>query len=64
MKIILIFILKILADYSEDLLILCGLTMIVTATFLINFIAGIYTLGFIFLVMGLALARIPPRKAR
>ena len=64
MKIILIFILKILADYGEDLLILCGLVMIVTATFMTNFIAGIYTLGFISLVMGLALARIPPRKAR
>ena len=61
MKII-IMIFMFLGAYAEDFLVLGGLTLIVKATFMLNIVAGIYTLGFICLGFGLILARKPPRK--
>lgn len=58
----LIKILIFLGAFVEDLLIFIGLTLIITATFTLNRIAGIYSLGFILLIIGLIMARRPPRK--
>jgi len=62
MKKIIIIILMFLGAYAEDFFILLGLALIVRATFMLNIVAGIYTLGFICLGFGLILARRSPRK--
>lgn len=58
----LIKVLKILSGYVEDFFIFIGLFLIIIATFIVNIIAGIYTLGFICLAIGFILARQPPRR--
>jgi len=55
-------ILMFLGTIAEDIFILLGLILIISATFMISLIAGIYILGFIWLVIGLIMARKPPRK--
>lgn len=54
--------LMILSTFAEDLLIFLGLTLIVAATFTINTVAGVYALGFILMLIGIIMARKPPRK--
>lgn len=58
----LIKVLTILSKFTEDFFIFLGLILIVIATFMINKVAGIYILGFVFLVIGLLLARKPPKR--
>ena len=58
----LIKILIFLGAFVEDFLIFIGLTLIIAATFTLNRVAGIYSLGFILLIIGLIMARRPPRK--
>ena len=58
----LILVLRILGAFAEDFFIGLGLTLIVVATFMIDRVAGIYSLGIVCLAMGLILARKPPRK--
>lgn len=41
-----------IANYSEDILILCGLAFIAAATFLLSLIAGLYVTGAILFGMG------------
>jgi hypothetical protein len=53
----LIKILIFLGKIAEDFLILSGLIFIISATFMLNKIAGIYVLGFILLFIGLLIAR-------
>ena len=55
-------ILKILSNYSEDFFIFLGLVLIVTATFMINKIAGIYVLGFLLIFIGVLIARKPKER--
>ena len=62
MKLIILTMIKILANFGEDLLILSGLSLIVWATFTLSWIGGMYALGFTCLSFGLTLARRPPRK--
>lgn len=57
----LIKILMVLGSFAEDFFIVLGLILIVTATFILNIVAGIYALGIVCLAMGLILARKPPR---
>lgn len=47
--------------YLDDVLILGGLTIIVTATFLISKIIGIYILGVVLFGLGVFFSRYPPR---
>lgn len=53
---------KFISDYIEDILIFCGLAAIVTATFLLSFIAGMYVSGAILIGIGTYFARYPPGK--
>lgn len=46
-------IVKHFVKHFEDTLIFGGLFLIVKATFLINYIAGLYVLGFIFIALGI-----------
>ena len=58
----LIKILIFLGKFVEDFLIMLGLILIVIATFHLNPIGGVYALGFILLLIGIIMARKPPRK--
>ena len=55
-------ILSFLGTIAEDIFIILGLILIISATFAINIIAGVYIMGFILLFVGLMMARKPPRK--
>jgi hypothetical protein len=57
-----VFIINLLAVIVEDFFVFAGLGVIIGTTFWINKIAGWYTLGAIFLLIGLILSRKPPRK--
>ena len=48
--------------YLDDILIFGGITAIVTATFLLHVIAGIYVLGASMLALGIWFARNPIGK--
>jgi len=48
--------------FVEDFFIFLGLTPIVAATFALNTIAGVYGLGFILLIIGVIMARNPPKR--
>jgi hypothetical protein len=48
--------------YLDDILILGGITAIVTATFLLHTVAGIYVLGASMLALGIWFARNPIGK--
>lgn len=50
---------KFLTLYIEDILIICGLTLIVIATFLLSKIAGLYCLGGCLFVLGVYFAVFP-----
>jgi hypothetical protein len=54
-------ILQFLLEYLEDFLIFMGLITILGATFALNIIAGVYLLGFIFLILGVYFAKFPPK---
>lgn len=54
--------LKRIGKYLDDILILGGITAIVTATFLLHTIAGIYVLGAALLGLGIWFARHPIGK--
>ena len=58
----LIKILTFLGAFVEDFLILTGLILIIKTTYTLNTIAGAYVLGFILLIIGIIMARKPPRK--
>ena len=58
----LIKILTFLGAFVEDFLILTGLILITKTTYALNTIAGTYALGFILLIIGIIMARRPPRK--
>jgi hypothetical protein len=45
--------------YIEDILILGGLTVIVGATFILSFVAGLYALGISLFGIGVFLAKYP-----
>lgn len=51
-----------LLDYIEDILILSGLTVIVTTTFLLSLIAGLYSLGIALFGLGIYFAKNPPER--
>jgi len=53
---------KFTTNYIEDILIISGLTIIVTATFLLSTIAGLYCLGCVFLALGIYFTVCPIRK--
>lgn len=53
---------KRITKYLDDVLILGGVTAIVTATFLLHEIAGIYALGVSLLALGIWFARNPIGK--
>lgn len=55
-------IIYLLKDFAEDVLILAGLTVINAATFQLNQTAGLYCLGVTLAVIGLTIARQPPKK--
>lgn len=48
--------------YLEDLFIFGGLACIVTATFLLSKIAGLYVLGFCLLMLGIFVATHPAER--
>lgn len=48
-----------LGKYAEDILIALGLVAIITATFLLNTIAGVYTLGGCMLGLGIWFTKHP-----
>jgi len=50
---------KFFKDYIEDILVFSGLTVIAGATFLLNFIAGLYAAGLILLLLGVYFTRHP-----
>lgn len=50
-----------LLEYLEDFLIFVGLITILGATFALNAIAGVYLLGFTFLILGVYFAKHPPK---
>jgi hypothetical protein len=54
--------LKFINKYIEDILIFSGLAAIVTATFMLSIIAGIYCLGAALLAVGVLLAKYPGRS--
>ena len=58
----LIKILTFLGAFVEDFLILMGLILIIRTTYTLNTVAGTYALGFILLIIGIIMARKPPRK--
>jgi hypothetical protein len=51
-----------LGNFLEDFLILIGLIFIVYTTFSINFVAGMYLTGLIFIILGVFLAKKPPER--
>ena len=51
---------KLLLKYIEDILIFCGLGLIIVTTFFVSKIAGLYLLGFILIGLGLYFSRNPP----
>ena len=53
---------KFINKYIEDILIFSGLAAIVTATFILSIIAGIYCLGAAFILVGVLLAKYPGRS--
>ena len=53
---------KLVSKYIEDILIFSGLTAIVSATFMLSVIAGVYCLGAAFLLVGVLLAKYPERS--
>ena len=58
----LINILTFFGAFVEDFLILTGLILIIKTTYTLNAMAGAYALGFILLIIGIILARKPPKK--
>jgi membrane-bound ClpP family serine protease len=48
----------------EDFLIFAGLILIIIATFILSFIAGIYVTGIILLILGCYFTKFPARKGR
>ena len=58
----LIKILTFLGAFVEDFLVLTGLILIIKTTYTLNAMAGAYVLGFILLIIGIILARKPPKK--
>ncbi|MNW58337.1 hypothetical protein D3C74_361960 [compost metagenome] len=55
-------IIYLLRDFAEDIFILSGLAIINLATFQLNQVAGMYCLGITLAVIGLTIARQPPKK--
>lgn len=55
---------KRITDNLPEILFIIGLLFIIIATFLINFIAGIYSLGLILTGLGVLLARKPIEKKK
>lgn len=53
---------KVLSNYIEDFLIISGLAVIVTATFLLSTIAGLYCMGGCLLALGVYFTVYPIRK--
>jgi hypothetical protein len=53
---------KFIIKYIEDILILCGLAVIVATTFLLSTIAGLYILGVVLLGLGIYFAKNPPER--
>jgi len=64
MKLIILTILKILASCIEDILIIIGLVILVVTTFTISRVVGMYLLGCLCLIIGVAVARIKPTGAK
>ena len=48
--------------HMDDILILAGLTDLIITTFIVNLIAGLYTLGAVLFLMGVFLAVTSARK--
>lgn len=55
---------KKLQNFIEDILIFLGMFLIVLATFLINFVAGLYVLGTFLLSLGIFFSIKPPVTRR
>ena len=55
---------KFLLSNIEDFLIFAGLILIIVATFILNYIAGIYVMGVILLILGWFIIRYPAKKGR
>ena len=53
------YIINILKKYLEDILILSGLAIIASTTFLISKIAGLYSTGIIFFGLGVYFSKYP-----
>jgi hypothetical protein len=51
-----------LRDFAEDIFIFAGLIMIVIATFLLSYVAGLYVTGGILVGFGWFLSRTPPHE--
>jgi len=58
----LLFFVKIILSFSEDVLIAAGLFFILRATFLINYVAGLYVTGFVLLALGYLISRRPSKR--
>ncbi|MGG4552600.1 MULTISPECIES: hypothetical protein [Paenibacillus] len=55
-------IIYLLRDFAEDIFILAGMALINVATFQLHQTAGMYSLGVTLAVIGLTIARQPPKK--
>lgn len=53
---------KLIKNYIEDILILSGLAVLVTTTFLFSKIAGLYSLGAVLFGLGVYFARYPIKR--
>lgn len=53
---------KLIKNYIEDILILSGLAVLVTTTFLFSKIAGLYSLGTVLFGLGVYFARYPIKR--
>lgn len=61
-KTILICLSAFLQKYLEDFFILVGLIFILYTTFSINYVAGMYLTGVIFIILGVLIAKKPPER--
>lgn len=53
---------NILRNYAEDIFIITGLILINLATFRLSITAGLYSVGFSLIALGVVIARQPPRR--
>ncbi|HEY8804320.1 MAG TPA: hypothetical protein VIM42_04295 [Clostridium sp.] len=53
---------KVMVSFIDDACILMGLTLIIEATFMLSYVAGMYILGIILLFLGTVMAKKTKKK--